>query len=54
MIFGKSVMAGPVLRPAYPIAIFKLYALDAKLNLASGATKKQVERAEYRFVYLPG
>ena len=44
--FGKIGYCGPCPPPGKPHCyFFKLYALDAKLNLKSGATKKEVESA---------
>jgi Raf kinase inhibitor-like YbhB/YbcL family protein len=44
--FGKIGYAGPCPPPGNPHRyFFKLYALDAKLNLKAGATKADVERA---------
>ena len=44
--FGKIGYGGPCPPPGKPHRyFFKLYALDAKLNLKSGATKAEVERA---------
>jgi hypothetical protein len=44
--FGKIGYGGPCPPPGKPHRyFFKLYALDSKLNLKSGATKKDVERA---------
>ena len=44
--FGEIGYGGPCPPPGKPHRyFFKLYALDTKLNLAPGATKKQVERA---------
>ena len=44
--FGKIGYGGPCPPPGKPHRyFFKLYALDAKLNLKPGATKKDVERA---------
>jgi Raf kinase inhibitor-like YbhB/YbcL family protein len=44
--FGEIGYGGPCPPPGKPHRyFFKLYALDAKLNLAPGATKKQVEHA---------
>src|SRR6266566_7340420 len=44
--FGKIGYGGPCPPPGKPHRyFFKLYALDAKLNLMPGATKKDVERA---------
>ena len=44
--FGEIGYGGPCPPPGKPHRyFFKLYALDAKLNLAPGATKQQVERA---------
>ena len=44
--FGKIGYGGPCPPPGNPHRyFFKLYALDAKLNLKAGATKADVERA---------
>ncbi len=44
--FGEIGYGGPCPPPGKPHRyFFKLYALDAKLNLAPGATKKQIEHA---------
>ncbi len=44
--FGKTGYGGPCPPPGKPHRyFFKLYALDAKLNLKAGATKADVERA---------
>jgi Raf kinase inhibitor-like YbhB/YbcL family protein len=44
--FGKIGYGGPCPPPGRPHRyFFKLYALDAKVNLKSGATKADVERA---------
>jgi hypothetical protein len=44
--FGKIGYGGPCPPPGKPHRyFFKLYALDAKLNLKAGATKAEVERA---------
>jgi Raf kinase inhibitor-like YbhB/YbcL family protein len=44
--FGKIGYGGPCPPPGKPHRyFFKLYALDAKLNLKAGATKPEVERA---------
>ena len=44
--FGKIGYGGPCPPPGKPHRyFFKLYALDAKLNLKAGATKADVERA---------
>jgi Raf kinase inhibitor-like YbhB/YbcL family protein len=44
--FGKIGYGGPCPPPGKPHRyFFKLYALQAKLNLKPGATKKDVERA---------
>lgn len=44
--FGKTGYGGPCPPPGKPHRyFFKLYALDAKLNLKPGASKQQVERA---------
>jgi hypothetical protein len=44
--FGKIGYGGPCPPPGKPHRyFFKLYALDAKLNLKSGATKADLERA---------
>jgi hypothetical protein len=44
--FGKIGHGGPCPPPGKPHRyFFKLYALDAKLNLKAGATKAEVERA---------
>ena len=44
--FGKIGYGGPCPPPGNPHRyFFKLYALDAKLNLKAGATKTEVERA---------
>ena len=44
--FGKIGYGGPCPPPGKPHRyFFKLYALDAKLNLKDGATKADVERA---------
>ena len=44
--FGKIGYGGPCPPPGKPHRyFFKLYALDSKLNLKSGATKADVERA---------
>ena len=44
--FGKIGYGGPCPPPSKPHRyFFKLYALDTKLNLKPGATKKDVERA---------
>lgn len=44
--FGNTGYGGPCPPPGKPHRyFFKLYALDAKLNLKPGATKQQVERA---------
>jgi hypothetical protein len=44
--FGKIGYGGPCPPPGKPHRyLFKLYALDAKLNLKAGATKAEVERA---------
>jgi Raf kinase inhibitor-like YbhB/YbcL family protein len=44
--FGKPGYGGPCPPPGKPHRYyFKLYALDSKLNLKSGATKKAVEQA---------
>jgi Raf kinase inhibitor-like YbhB/YbcL family protein len=44
--FGKIGYGGPCPPPGKPHRyFFKLYALDAKVNLKSGATKADVERA---------
>jgi Raf kinase inhibitor-like YbhB/YbcL family protein len=44
--FGKIGCGGPCPPPGKPHRyFFKLYALDAKVNLKSGATKADVERA---------
>jgi Raf kinase inhibitor-like YbhB/YbcL family protein len=44
--FGKIGYGGPCPPPGKPHRyLFKLYALDSKLNLKAGATKAEVERA---------
>jgi len=44
--FGKTGYGGPCPPPGKPHRyFFKLYALDAKLDLKPGAAKRQVERA---------
>ena len=44
--FGKIGYGGPCPPPGNPHRyFFKLYALDAKLNLKAGVTKAEVERA---------
>lgn len=44
--FGKIGYGGPCPPPGKPHRyFFKLFALDAKLNLKAGATKSEVERA---------
>jgi Raf kinase inhibitor-like YbhB/YbcL family protein len=44
--FGKIGYSGPCPPPGKPHRyFFKLYALDTKLNLKSGATKADLERA---------
>src|SRR5467141_485524 len=44
--FGKTGYSGPCPPPGKPHRyFFKLYALDTKLNLKSGATKADLERA---------
>jgi Raf kinase inhibitor-like YbhB/YbcL family protein len=46
MTLGKIGYGGPCPPPGKPHRyFFKLYTLDAKLNLMPGATKKDVERA---------
>ena len=46
--FGKIGYGGPCPPPGNPHRyFFKLYALDAKLNLKAGVTKADVERAMY-------
>jgi len=53
--FGKIGYGGPCPPTAKPHRyFFKLYALDAKLNLMPGATKKDVERAMQRHILAQG
>jgi Raf kinase inhibitor-like YbhB/YbcL family protein len=53
--FGKIGYGGPCPPPGAPHRyFFKLYALDIKLNLKSGATKKDVERAQQGHILARG
>ena len=53
--FGKIGYGGPCPPPGAPHRyFFKIYALDTKLNLKPGATKKDVERAKEGHVLAEG
>jgi Raf kinase inhibitor-like YbhB/YbcL family protein len=53
--FGKIGYGGPCPPPGKPHRyFFKLYALDTKVNLKSGATKKDVERAMQGHILVQG
>jgi Raf kinase inhibitor-like YbhB/YbcL family protein len=53
--FGKIGYGGPCPPPGKPHRyFFKLYALDTKLNLKPGATKKDVERAMQGHILVQG